>query len=144
MEEIKVGEYIRTNNGEIGKLTQIEFDEIDKNLKWYFYDDKKHYKRCVNKPNIVNHSFNKIELIEKGDYINGKCIEEIVELQGQICLFYDLEMPMQCGLRFFTEKDIKTIVTKQRFEDVQYTVKEELWEKLSLEESIKIHTETNG
>lgn len=61
--EIEVGEYVRTNNGVIGKLIRIERDDIDISLKWYvFYDGKN--ERYINKPYITNHSFNIIDLVE--------------------------------------------------------------------------------
>lgn len=68
MEEIKVGDFIRTNDGQIGKLIRIERDDIDTSLKWYVFNDAKN-ERYVNKPYITKYSKNKIDLIEVGDII---------------------------------------------------------------------------
>lgn len=68
MEEIKVGESVRTNDGDIGKLIRIERDDIDTSLKWYVFNDGKN-ERYVNKPYIINHSKNITDLIECGDII---------------------------------------------------------------------------
>ena len=63
MEEIKVGDYLRTNDGEMGKLIRIEREDIDTSLKWYVFSDEKN-ERYINKPYIVKHSKNIIDLIE--------------------------------------------------------------------------------
>ena len=69
MEEIRVGNYIRTNRGHIGKLKRIELDQYDTFLKWYIYDEKLFEinivkETYINKPYIVKHSPNIIDLIE--------------------------------------------------------------------------------
>lgn len=71
MEDIKVGEKIRCNDGLIGELIRIERDDIDTSLKWYVFDDGKN-ERYVNKPYITKHSFNLIDLIEVGDILELK------------------------------------------------------------------------
>ena len=59
--DIKVGEYIRTKQGEIYIITDLE----DYGLKIdEFYNQ------------IKNHSFNIIDLIEEGDYVNGEPVEK--------------------------------------------------------------------
>lgn len=63
MEDIKVREKIRCNDGLIGELIRIERDDIDTSLKWYVFDDGKN-ERYVNKPYITKHSKNIIDLIE--------------------------------------------------------------------------------
>lgn len=68
MEDIKVGEKIRCNDGLIGELIRIERDDIDTSLKWYVFDDGKN-ERYVNKPYITKHSFNLTDLIEIGDIL---------------------------------------------------------------------------
>ena len=68
MEDIKVGEKIRCNDGLIGELIRIERDDIDTSLKWYVFDDGKN-ERYVNKPYITKHSFNLIDLLENNDIV---------------------------------------------------------------------------
>ena len=69
MKDIEVGEYVRTNKGHIGILKRIELDEYDGGLKWYVFEHKKFEiniikEEYINKPYIVNHSKNIIDLIE--------------------------------------------------------------------------------
>ena len=58
--EIKVGEYIRTEFGEIGQVFAIE-----ENPKRYFYDE---YGNNVIENSIVKHSPNLIDIIEDNDF----------------------------------------------------------------------------
>jgi len=60
LEEIKVGMYVKFQNGFITKLKSLNRDE------WLGYE-------------IVKASFNIIDLIEVGDYVNCCRVEEIVK-----------------------------------------------------------------
>lgn len=62
MGEIKVGEYVRTDNGIIGKYVKFRGfeDSIETNNKWIGFDIEK---------DIVKHSPNIIDLIE----VRGLC-----------------------------------------------------------------------
>lgn len=63
-DEISIGEYVRTDNGIIGKYVKYRGwqDTIETNNKWIGFD--------INK-DIVKHSKNIIDLVEEGDYVNG-------------------------------------------------------------------------
>lgn len=116
MSNIQVGEYVRTpEQGWIGKLVEI----IPNVLNYYKIDVKKEVKRYGgNSDNYIysrdgcglKHSFNIIDLIEEGDYVNGeKVIENLydfVRLDGKLIL----------------KADICTIVTKERFKESEYKV----------------------
>ena len=82
---IEVGEYVRTR-GIIGKLVRIEYDKIDTSLKWYVLDrgiNMRADQICyVNKPYIEKHSKNIIDLIEVGDYVNGREVKHIAMFEG--------------------------------------------------------------
>ena len=127
MEEIKVGYFIRTNKGIIGKLKRIELDEIDKNLKWYVFDKKRPDMNIIdeiyiNKPYITKYSKNIIDLIEIGDYVNGREVKHIAMFEG---------FPDYPKLIFVDEKhlipgdtckndEIRTILTHEQFEQNCY------------------------
>ena len=71
-------------------------------------DETKIFKEDI----IGEPSFNLIDLIEVGDYVNEERVEEKwkeVVLVGQEC-------------RPITPNDIKSIVTKQQFESMQYVI----------------------
>ena len=116
MQEIEVGEYVRTRE-KIGKLIRIERDDIDTSLKWYVFDDGKN-KRYVNKPYIENHSHNIIDLIEVGDYVNEEKVIETHKDLGYI--FVDKETEL--GTKTFCDYQVESIVTKQQFESIKYKI----------------------
>ena len=118
MSEIKVGEYVRTKKDGICKLLQIDEDNM-----WCGYVDKPFWLR---KDNIVKHSPNIIDLIEEGDYVNGEKvfgIEKDPFVKGQTDIFFNRDEVNYWGdrsLSQITDKDIKSIVTKEQFQSVEY------------------------
>lgn len=103
--EIEVGEYIRTKLGDIKKITE-GFEFI---IKRHNESDNK----------IVKHSFNIIDLIEEGDYVNGSIVVEI--LHGDPSVIVE-----NYGEEELFENDIKSIVTKEQFENIKYEVKNKI------------------
>ena len=112
--EIEVGEWIRTKNGQIDI-----FEETDKNYMFARCKRKTYWKL-----DIVKHSKNIIDLIEIGDYVNGKKVKHIVMFEG---------FPDYPKLIFTDEKkllpyktceneDIKTICTKEQLKSIEYNV----------------------
>ena len=95
-DEIKAGEFIRTDDGRIYKLEDLE-DE--------FYSSDKFYN------NIVKHSSNLIDLIQYRDYVNGEQITDIWNGNRVSSIKSN-----------FNEEDIKTIVTKEMMESISYKV----------------------
>ena len=111
--EIKVGNWVRTDNGIIGKYVKyrgIE-DTIETNNKWIGFDIEK---------DIVKHSSNLIDLIQCGDYVNGK--EVIMDLQKSKEWYKSKDDFITCKDYTFEEKEIKEVVTKEQFESISYKV----------------------
>lgn len=118
MSEIQVGEYIRTNKGNIGKF------------KYYAKDDDTivYFKNglgftCIKQDDIKIHSLNIIDLIETGDYVNGMQIlkiekRQIVKPYVTVALVYKAK---DCEYWInLNEKTIQTIVTKEQFSSMEY------------------------
>ena len=131
MEEIRVGEYIRTKNGVIAQFTHIETYYKDKiywfdNTIYQDYEENISYLRDNNlEKYIKKHSFNIIDLIEVGDYVNGYRVVEIMEdmKTGEIHLEMTSDYTNQeIGDCTIYNKDIKTIVTKEMMASVEYKV----------------------
>ncbi len=111
--EIKVGEYVRTRSQGIKKVKKIEYD-IDAKENYYYLDS------CFGEweHQVVKHSKNIIDSIEIGDYVNGFLIEYIERFKdGSTYLYYK-------GNATFVDYQIKTIVTKEQFELVEYKIEE--------------------
>ena len=132
MRKIEEEEYVRTNNGLIGKLIRIERDDIDHSLKWYVFDDGKN-ERYINKPYITKHSKNLIDLIEEGDYVNGYKvlqIEDSIYKNSKRILIYKNEKEkyerwiyiQEYDGNIHTQDDIETIWTKEQLKTIEYNV----------------------
>lgn len=127
--KLEVGMYVRgkyySYRGKIGKIIknynndlEIAYqDGILKTNVGSFIDDNydingKQYKA----------SYNIIDLIEEGDYVNGCYIQEIKSLKDNVmvCMLdSDYEF-----LSEITNNEIETIVTKEQFEQMEYKVGE--------------------
>lgn len=106
MEEIKVGEYVRTHKGKIYKVTNVYVLKITCGHTSLRYTD------------ISKHSFNIIDLIEVGDFVNGKYVFDNFEKEGKRYLKVD------CMFGYYSEEEIGEIVTKEQFNSIKYIVKE--------------------
>lgn len=110
--EIKVGEYIRTDNGIIGKYKVNEnwIDVIETNNKDIGIDIEK---------DIVKHSLNIIDLIEEGDYVDGIKVKEIY-----ICgeKYEGLGVEKFGKYLLLNEIKFKSIVTKEQFSSLEYII----------------------
>lgn len=119
MEDIRVGENIRTRYGEIGKYLGI-----DTKFEMYDYDVNGNRSSC-NYNELVKHSQNIIDLIEVGDYVNGYRVVAIMEdmetgeIHLEMTLDYTNEIKGDCTIY---NDDIKSIVTHEAFESIKYEV----------------------
>ena len=128
--KLEVGQFIRTPYG-IRKIVDIIKDEgygkprvrvikLDDFLNtgykfnYEFYTDEKIIKECKS-------SFNIIDILEKGDYVNGDKIGYIDDCKGAMREFcYDYENPSKDVGHW--QEDIKSIVTKEQFENIKYEI----------------------
>lgn len=115
MEEIKIGEYVRTKNGYIAKFIHVNNTlgvlEFDKTIWEKSYVPKQTISFSDLKKRVIKHSFNIIDLIEVGDYVNGA---EVIWVNDHY---------VHCNERDtidYTENEIKSIVTKEQFENAEY------------------------
>ena len=122
--EIKENEFVRTDNG-IFKVTKIDglYIYLDKQ---YFDNQYQTMRDVTFKERIVKHSFNIIDLIEVGDYVNGQrvlCLKKNNDdCRDDIGTSYIDGIDIYLG---YDEADIKTILTYQQYERNCYEVKEE-------------------
>ena len=122
MEEIKVGEYIRSTNGVIAKVVGKEEEDYEERghilyeLDREIFDETEgfeEYSIYALPDQFVKHSSNIIDLIEPGDYVNGCEVENVTD--EHIEIYYNM--------RFTRERFndwVKSIVTKEQFELVEY------------------------
>ena len=124
-DKIEVGEFVRNESGYIHKV-----DSFDK-LTNFFKDEDGKLKEWVGEDIwgntvaeiIVKHSKNKMNLIDIDDYVNGLIvIGKYFDKDNKICLILDTTDIMR---RRCYEENIKSIVTKEQFAQVQYKVGEQ-------------------
>ena len=99
-EKIEVNEYVRTDNGEIYKVIDIEKGSIKIKSQYQ-------YKEWIGLCCIANHSKQLIDLIEVGDYVNGI---RILDITGD----YVLTAEYNCCKQRLNNK-IQTILTKESY-----------------------------
>ncbi len=116
--EIEVGEFVRTNKGLIDRVIGFDTENIIARCKKYSFWIE----------NIVKHSKNLIDLIEVGDYVNGYEIDEFDDEEGNLYLgipiYEDALMDCIEEVKPLNTINIKSVVTKQQFEQMKYRVEE--------------------
>ena len=126
-----VGEYIRTDDGLIGKVVSEPYEYKDSIGCDIDFGNNDIYNEYEMHQSIIKSSPNIIDLIEVGDYVNGKQVEWVG---------YDLYKEHDNGelegigekrvlFNSFTKDSvrksgIKSIVTKEQFEEMKYRIGE--------------------
>ena len=100
--ELKENMYVRTKKGNI-----------------YKFETNNSMAKNGAKKYMINCSYNIIDILEIGDYVNGYYVEDVLKTFVNVAV----------GSNYFQsptiyEKDIKSIVTKQQFENMAYKVGE--------------------
>lgn len=121
MEEIKVGEYVRTIDGNIGKIEQINKEPTDDNVIYAVTDNW-----VGMYEEIVKHSPNIIDLVQEGDYIQledrGERFYEVTtDYQGKLAII-DIGWNEYEEIDETYNQNIKSIVTHEQFNQVKYEV----------------------
>lgn len=123
MAEISINEYVRTIDGYIRKVEQVNrkgsYDGLCHGA--YNVDIPYKYSQGISAKKIKSHSPNIIDLIEEGDYIKGEKVTAIYDEyknDGHI----KFETNYEGRYRDYVDEDIKSIVTKEMFASAQYRV----------------------
>ena len=119
--EIEVGDYVRTIDGFVGI-----FDRYSKRPDTSIYkspfncfiklQNRKTPLQC-HRDYIVKHSKIISEIVEVGDYVNGKLIHKIDKGTNYCYLYYG-------NCKTFVNYQIKSIVTHEQFASIEYKVEE--------------------
>lgn len=121
--KLEVGMYVRTKRGQIGKITTIGKDNvvIEFNRMW---------QDIIYKENIIKSTFNIIDILEEGDYVNGS---EVLDFEYKIIKGHDnftnfAVVTENCYLEntdsWIMEKDIKSVITHEQMEQMAYKLGE--------------------
>ena len=125
--KLEVGMYVRTKYGIAKYIKDLVTREtiyrlIDKKI---VYDNVEDWEDCLLDNEISKASYNIIDLIEVGDYVNGHRVLEIFKDRikfGEDSLV--LARKSNYDNYYLYIEEIKSIVTKEQFESMQYKVVE--------------------
>ena len=127
--ELRENMYVRTKDGIIDKILKLNesyVKGVSQKDDFYAYDID----------NIVKASYNIIDILEEGDYVNGVEITEIYEkgdsFKGNRDYIFKEKTIEVCNDNYelipfealFTNNEIETIVTKEQMEQMAYKVGE--------------------
>ena len=119
--DIEVGEYVRFNDGNFDKIIDIR-DTLGER-KLICFEKRNSYSSDTSFKNMqVKHSKNIIDLIEEGDYVNGKIVTEIKGWKSSKEGFFKYAVTTEHEI--IRADEIQSIVTKEMFAQMEYKVKE--------------------
>lgn len=114
--KLEVGMYVRIKNGIIDEVI-IEYNGVcnNPNCNLKHISCRKNY---YDEEEIKKFSYNIIELIEVGDYVNGRLVCKNDEENYLYLIGFDADG------NYYEDslKDVKSIVTKEQFESISYKV----------------------
>ena len=127
--DLRENMYVRTKDGIIAKVDYIDNDTIffDKEL-YRTYGDSIDFLEKDNLERIVKASYNIIDILEEGDYVNGLRVEK--NKYGELYtsyVYYGGDIGKQCEvyttwLKELKEDMIYSVVTHEQMEQMAYKV----------------------
>ena len=114
---MKIGDYVRTKYG-ITQFKEYESTNGSKILCMPVKDGSQGI--FANVEDVIKSSPNIIDLIEVGDYVNGWKITTIDKRYNKLYAEYEDGYLIQA----ISKKNIKSIVTKEQFESMEYKIGE--------------------
>lgn len=119
--ELKEGMYVRTKEGEISKIkwiTSQRWEGLENTIEASFMlenNESLEYPR-----DNFKSSFNIIDLIEEGDYVNGKKVDKICFLEDTY--YIKTKVSNTGNYDYLPEHLIEDIVTKEQMEAIKYVI----------------------
>ena len=127
--ELKENMYVRTKDGIIAKVDYINDNTIffDKDL-YRTYGDSINFLEKDNLEKIVKASYNVIDIFEVGDYVNGSKVIDISIIGKDKEKWVWVEQMEDTDNKYgddyvgYNNEQIKSIVTKEQFESIKYSL----------------------
>ena len=115
--DLRENMYVRTKDGIIDKILKLNksyVKGVSQKDELYAYDID----------NIVKASYNIIDILEKGDYVNGYLVTYVYKPDGNEVFRIEIERDTLKGHIIDKSSQIKSIVTKEQMEKMEYKVEE--------------------
>lgn len=130
LRDLKVGDYVRTDKGRIAKIKDI-YNGIADCDNWLYetYDEYIDFISLDNKgyitKDIIKASDKLIDVVEENDFINGFRVLEIMKNNRKEESSTMVYCEFGNGFIGYYNEDIKSIVTKEMFDQMSYKVGEQ-------------------
>lgn len=111
---IKKDDYARLNTGKIVRVIGIKENKLNKKAIYFGVYEQDWFDSSA----VENFSDKIIDLIEVGDYVNGKLIHKIDKGTNYCYLYYG-------NCKTFVNYQIKSIVTHEQMASIEYKVEED-------------------
>ena len=115
--KLEVGMYVKTKNGYICKIININ-DYREPNMK---YGIEANYLRdimFIGDNDIAKASYNIIDILEVGDYVNGV---KVINIDDEWIIMSNMQVPI---LKSIANGMIKSVITHEQMEQMAYKVGE--------------------
>lgn len=122
--KLEEGMYVRTEKGMMAKIILKEdvSGSLHKEEIVFILDNGN--RLALNSRKVIKARYNIIDLIEEGNYVNGYLvIEKPYSYLGIQFISLDTHTSWGWGKGEIPAEDIKSIVTKEQFENMKYEVK---------------------
>lgn len=116
---MEVREYVRTDDGLIGKIVSEPYEYKDSIVHDIDFGDNNIYNEYEMYQNIIKTSPSIIDILEIGDYVNGLKVIQMYSPEGK----YTLWIKLSDNTFIDNSEDIKSITTKEQFKNIEYEVK---------------------
>lgn len=121
---MKIGDYIRTEKGKIGKIIRYIDDPTDYYCNCYVTTLKDSFTDTyLTEYDNIKSSSNILDLVEVDDYVNGFKVLEILSHNPQL-IFVTYKYNGHHYTKILDNEDIESIVTHEQFENIKYKVGE--------------------
>ena len=111
---MKVGDYVRNKDG----ISKIISNPNTNKFNIDIFKKDGITLRCIKQKDVIKSSPNIIDILEVGDYVNGYLVIE-KDINNEL-RYIDLK---DRNMKYVKYLDIKSIVTKEMFKNMEYEVK---------------------
>lgn len=123
--KLEVGQFVRTKDGKIGKYFGEKAYEPNKIAIWTNTTEEGiKVTPVIDKNTIVKASYNIIDILEEGDYVNGYLVTDVYKPDGNEVFRIEIERDTLKGHIIDKSSQIKSIVTHEQMEQMEYKVGE--------------------
>ena len=125
--KLEVGQFVRLKGGYICKIINVN-DFREPNMKYGVEASYLKDVMFIGDDDVIKASYNIVDILEENDYVNGLRVEK--NKYGELYtsyVYYGGDIGKQCEvyttwLKELKEDEIYSIVTKEQFESIKYSL----------------------